>query len=265
MSVADVPLGPIAPRCATHPEQASTGTCARCGTFFCAGCTRVLFDVAYCATCAERPEVSYLERFRLKFWGKRDSWAWTMGLCGLGLAAFAVTMALDQWYPLALAFAGCAGVCGAFFLGRPWARTALIAASMLSAAVCAQQRLVPAAAALALLFLTAVAVHGNTRSQLFFRQPVPVYKLQALWHLLENNPLARSALSCAILGLILPLLAPLGIVLGVIALRRVNPHAVPPIGRKGHAVTAIVLGGLTLVSWLLMLSPVLLKGLNSTP
>lgn len=265
MSVADVPLGPLAPRCATHPEQAATGTCARCGTFFCAACTRLIFDKAYCTACAERPDINYLERFRLKFWGRRDSWAWTLGSCGLGLAVLAVVMLGNREYPSALAFGASAAVCLAFFLGVPWARPALIGVPLLSALVCGQLGLYPVAAPLALLFLTALAVYGNTRSQLFFRCQVPVYKLQALWHLRENNPLARNALSFGVGGLLLPLMAPVAIVLGVLALRRVNPHSVPPIGRKGQAIAAIVLGVLTVLVWLVALWPVLISLLRLEP
>jgi hypothetical protein len=265
MSVADVPLGPLAPRCATHEEQAASGTCARCGTFFCAACTRIIFDKAYCATCAERPDINYLERFRLELWGRRDAWAWTIGVSGLGLGVLAAVMLRDQEYPLALAFGACAGVSGAFFLGLPWARRALIGVPLLFALVCGQLGLYPIAAALAVLFLLALAVHGNTRSQLFFRRQVPAHKLQALWHLRENNPLARHALSYALSGLLLPVMAPVAIVLGALALRRVNPDAVPPIGRKGQAIAALVLGILTVLGWLGVLWPVLISLLGLGP
>ena len=37
----------------------------------------------FCLECAARPDVDYLEAYRLKYWGKRDGWAWAIGLGGL--------------------------------------------------------------------------------------------------------------------------------------------------------------------------------------
>jgi len=44
------------------------------------------------------------------------------------------------------------------------------------------------------------------------------------------------------------------------ALWRVNPDAMPPVGRKGQSITAIVLGIVTMGAWLVFLWP-LLSGL----
>jgi hypothetical protein len=255
MSVADVPLGPITSRCATHPEEAATGTCTRCGSFHCEQCRRFILGRPYCATCAQRPDINYLELFRLKLWGQRDSWAWTIGLYGLGLAVFAGLMAVNGQYVPALAAGACAGASVAFFLGVPWSRLALILTPLGFAVVCGVLSHFPALIPLVLLFLFALSAYGNTRSQLFFRREVPVPRLQRLWHQREDNPLAGHAVSFGLGGLFFPLFAPLAIVLGVTALRRVNPDAMPPIGRKGQAMAAIVLGVVTMGAWLVFLWP----------
>lgn len=257
MSVADVPLGPIAPRCATHREEAATGTCTRCGGFFCATCRQVLLDKVYCATCAQRPDINYLELFRLRLWGRRDASAWTMGTWGGVLAVIAVAMGVQRQYVSALALAACAGLCGAFFLRRPWARVALIIAPLILGAGCVLLKALPAVGPLVLTLLLALISFGNTRSQLFFQLAVPVPRLQRLWHLRENNPMARNALSFAAGGLIIPLFAPVAIILGVLGLRRVNPQAVPPVGRRADAIGAIVLGVLVIAGWTRALWPVL--------
>jgi cytochrome c oxidase subunit IV len=257
MSVADVPLGPIVARCATHPEEAASGTCTRCGTFYCEQCRQDILGTVYCGTCAQRPDINYLELFRLKLWGRRDSWAWTIGFCGVGLAGYAGVMAVNGLYVPGLATAACAGVCVAFFLGMAWSRLALILAPLGFAAVCVVLGHAPTLIPLGLLFLAALAVYGNTRNQLFFRQEVPVPRLQRLWHLLEDNRLARHAMSFGLGGLFLPLFALVAIVLGVAALRRVNPDVMPPVGRKGQSIAAIVLGLVMTGVWLVVLWPVL--------
>jgi len=257
MSVADVPLGPIAPRCATHPDEAASGTCTRCGGFFCAACQRGVLGKVYCAACAERPDVNYLEQFRLKLWGKRDSSTWTMGVWALALAAFVVMALRNGQYVSALGFGSCAGLSVAFFLGMAWSRKALIITPLIFAPVCALLRDFEAIILLVSTSGAAVGVYRNTRSQLFFRLQVPVDRLQRLWHLRENNPIARNALSFAAGALIIPLFAPVAIVLGVLGLQRVNPRATPPVGRRADAIGAIVLGVLVIAGWTRALWPLI--------
>ena len=263
MSVGDVPLGPLPARCATHPDEAATGTCTRCGTFYCARCQRFILDTLYCATCAQRPDINYLEVFRQKLWGRRDRWTWSIGFYGAGLAGYAWMMGVNKLYVPALATATCAVLCALFFLGVPWARLALILSPLGFAALLLALGHPPTLIPLGLIFLSALSVYGNTRNRLFFRQAVPVPRLQQLWHQRENNPLARHAMSFAIAGLILPLFAPVAIVLGVAALRRVNPDAMPPVGRKGQAITAMVLGTVTMGAWLVLLWPLLSERIYS--
>jgi cytochrome c oxidase subunit IV len=257
MSVADVPLGPIAPRCATHPEELASGTCTRCGGFFCAACRQPLLDKAYCAGCAQRPDINYLEVFRLKLWGKRDASAWTMVSWGGVLAVIAVTMGVQRQYAATLVLGACAGLCVAFFLRAAWSRVALILAPVVLGVLSVPLNAIPAVMPLVLTVIFALFAYANTRSQLFFQLQVPVAQLQKLWHLRENNPIARNALSFAAGALIIPLFAPVAIVLGVIGLQRVNPRATPPVGRRADAIGAIVLGVLVIAGWTHALWPLI--------
>ncbi|MDC0711878.1 hypothetical protein POL68_25645 [Stigmatella sp. ncwal1] len=255
MSVADVPSGPLAPRCATHLDEGATGTCSRCGTFFCGLCARTVLGRTYCGACAARPEVNYLERFRLGLWGRRDSWAWSAGFISALLVPLAAFLLVEGEPVLGVACALSAGVGGAFFLGLPWARYALLAAPVVLALGSGARGWLHAAVGFGCLFISAFSIVASTRNQLFFRRPVSEQQLLRLWHVRENNPLARSALSVALGGVFLPVLAPLAIVLGGWALSRVNPTSLPPVGRKGQAVAAIVVGGASLALWGLFLWP----------
>ncbi len=114
-------------RCALHPDLAAGGTCPRCGTFFCESCAQGVLGVLYCAPCAARPEVNYLEALRLKLWGRRDGNAWgALFWCALFLLLALYGASERSWLP-ALVSLGGAGVCTGLFLGQPWSRPALLA------------------------------------------------------------------------------------------------------------------------------------------
>lgn len=246
----------LAARCPKHPDQEALGICARCGSFFCGLDRSRVGDKEYCEACAKLPEVDYLEAFRLRYWGKRDGWAWIVGVSGLlyavsGLPLLA-TGALELrasalLFGLACLAVGALGVC--FWLGLARARLGLLAMPLI---VTATNALLvgPAAAPIALLtLLPAVAVYFDPRNRLFFKVPVERAKLQKLWHLYENNVLARIGLQVSLVSLLLLPLAPVGLVLSAVAWRRVDPKAVPPVGRRGQAIAGTVIGALgTLVA-----------------
>jgi hypothetical protein len=263
VSIPDVPLGPITPRCATHPEEAASGTCARCGTFFCGQCVQLIFDKVWCATCAARPEINYLERFRLKLWGRRDTWAWLIGVGSIILGVVTIMALVSRVEPLVVGILAAHAVTGVgFFLGVRWARHALIGTPLLCSVVAGLSAGPNAGFLMFILFLCALTVYFDARNQLFFRREISPERLRRLWHLHENNPLARTALSCATGGVLFPVFAPFAIVFGVLALRRVDPEAIPPIGRKGQAITAIVLGAAVVLLWALVLVPVVSRRLS---
>lgn len=156
----------------------------------------------------------------------------------------------------ALAFAGVGLGC---FLGQRWARHAQLGLSVL---VCLlllgrsdAERSGPAVLMGGGL---ALRIYLDPRHRLFFRLPVKQATLRRLWHMYEDNPLASVALMLGVFGLLLPFLAPGALVLGGVALRRVDPEARPPVGRRGQALGALGLGMLALVLWGSLLGSLLL-------
>jgi hypothetical protein len=248
-------------RCAVHPDVAAVGACTRCGQFYCAPDQRFVDAIAYCATCATRSDVDWLEQFRLKYWGKRDSWAWLMGLSAVfnavSVVAMGVVVVFGDQVPLHgsdLASFGfvvfqqvaAAVVCAAFWKGVRLARVGLLVLPLL---LCVVPILAPAgfsifAAALPLLF--AIAIYQDTRNRLFFKIEVPRERLRRLWDRYANNTLARVGFQLSLAGLLMPFLSPFGLGCSILGLRRVDPDARPPVGRKGQAIAGVVLGVLGL-------------------
>ncbi|MFP2904067.1 DUF4190 domain-containing protein [Pyxidicoccus sp. 3LFB2] len=248
-------------RCATHPEELAGATCQRCGAFVCTACTAWVMGTLYCAPCAARPEVNYLETYKRGLWGKRDSRAWlVVGSCLLMLPLVPVALSYGQVLAaLGLLVAAAIGV--AWFQGQPWARHALPGVP-LGLGLLAAQVLGPIALAFALIpFVNALQLLMDTRCKLFFRVEVPERELRRLWDREVNNPMARSALLLGVGALMMPLFAPLAIVFGFLALRRVDLEARPPIDRRGYAIAGIVLGVSALALWALVVIPLLGSGL----
>lgn len=229
-------------RCATHPDELAGATCQRCGAFVCGACTKWLSGALYCPACAARPEVNYLETLRLQLWGKRDGSAWFVASCSL-LAVMGAQLALQaKDVPTLLAMLVALGVCVCFFLGQRWARYALLLLPVALTVQAAPGLGIPVVVVCFFLFLFALQIFRDPRSQLFFRVKVSERELRQLWDLRVNNPLARHAVSLGVVGFFLPPVAPAAIVCGVIALRRVDPEARPPIGRRASSIFGIMLG-----------------------
>ncbi|NNB89895.1 hypothetical protein HI292_30600 [Corallococcus exiguus] len=254
-------------RCAVHPDLPAGGTCSRCGSFFCADCATSVAGLGvrlYCTACAARPDVNYLEALRQRYQGRRDDWAWVVGGVTL-LLCVATAAALAQWglratkeslFTLVLLIPVPVGV--AFFLGQRWARHALLATPLVMAV--AADALARNARFLFFLcaipgLLTALRIHRDVRNQLFFRLPVSPGALKALWDQRFNNPMARQALRFGYSSLFMPLLSPLAVICGAVALTRVDLTATPPIGRRGQAIAGLVLGFLSPLLWWLVLLP----------
>jgi hypothetical protein len=253
----------VEPRCAVHPDRPAAGTCERCGAFSCAEDYAAVAGRWLCATCAARPDSDYLEAFRRKYWGKRDVWGWLVGLSGLGHVASVATNAAAGLYlllPLTVAV-GAAEVC--YFLGFRWAR-ALIFAPVAELALTpvlllataeglglgtVSQRVGQAVGAPVIPGLIALAIFFNTRNQLFFQVPVSQGRLKKAWDLYCNNTMARSGFLASLLGLVVPGFGLLGLICSAIGLRRVDPDAFPPVGRKGQAIAGIAVGAVATLEW----------------
>ncbi|MBZ4335931.1 DUF4190 domain-containing protein [Corallococcus interemptor] len=270
----EVPSSPQG-RCAVHPDLPAGGTCFRCGSFICADCATSVAGLEarlYCQACAARPDVNYLEALRQRYQGRRDEWAWVVGGVTV-LLCVATAAALAQWglratrgslftlLPLVPVPVGVA-----FFLGQRWARHALLVTPLVMAVVA--DALVPDGRFLYFLcaipgVLTGLHVHRDVRNQLFFRLPVSPGALKALWDQRYNNPMARQALRLGYSSLVMPLLAPFAVICGAVALKRVDPAATPPIGRRGQALAGLVLGLIGPLLWGVAVLPWLSDRLHS--
>jgi hypothetical protein len=226
------------------------GACTRCGTFVCGADAKTVDGALYCETCAARPDVDYLEAFRLQYWGKRDTWAWLIGLGNLvNVPVIFVFFATNQpLYALLSIYSSVVSVC--FWLGLPWARYGLLVGQLLGTGITLFSTGLGGAGAvgggaggLIGLVITA-AILNDTRNQLFFKVDVPRKKLRKAWDLYSNNSIARTGFLLGLVGLLLPPLGLIGVICSVIGLRRVDPNARPPIGRKGQAIAGIILGSL---------------------
>jgi hypothetical protein len=257
MTIQPVPAVPVTQgaRCFLHPEEPALGTCTRCGTFFCAQDRRTVGDKDYCASCAARPEVDYLEAFRLKYWGKRDGWAWLVALGALINLIFGLQLlasgAENLLFAIIALSSAAVGVC--FWAGLPFARLALCFVPIVSMLVGAVTQGAQAVVSGVLPIIITLVIYNDTRNKLFFREEVPPEALQKAWHLYSNNRIARAGFMLSIFGILLPILAPVALVCSIIGLRRVDPAAHPPIGRKGQAIAGIVLGSIGIVWGLTLL------------
>lgn len=261
-----MPLAPLLPdaavppdaRCARHPEVKATATCSRCGAFGCSQDLRLLDLKTFCLDCAARPDVDYLEAYRLKYWGKRDSWAWIFGAGGVlnvvvALALVATALLRPERGVVDVLTALCILAVGAnslaFWAGRPFARVGLFVGIVLIGVVNAATAGPASAGPLIIPLIVAASVVASTRNRLFFKLAVSRADLKKAWDLFHNNAMARNAATLGVGGLLVPIFIPFAIVCGVIGYRRVDPTAYPPIGNKGRAIAGIALGIVGLLLW----------------
>jgi hypothetical protein len=254
----------VEPRCAAHPDRPAAGTCQRCGAFACGEDLREVAGKVLCGSCAARPDADYLEAFRLRYWGRRDAFAWTWAAT---LPLFIAWMAggfLARTTSIALFNLAVAAAGTAYVLGPTWARGlvfVLPASSLACATSVAFENQGPADGAgrtgafLACLLaaapplLIAVAVYRDGRSQLFFKVPLSRERLQKAWDLHANNGPARTGFILSLAGLTVPGLSLVGLALSIYGLTRVDPAAHPPIGRRARAVAGIVFGAVGIRGW----------------
>ena len=239
-----------AARCAVHPENPAVGSCSRCGGFCCALDSSQLFGKLFCATCAARPEVNYLEAIRLKYWGKRDSWRWFYGTAAASYLASAgyQIFVLRDLLGTALASAGVI-ICVFYFLGKAWARYAIVALQVGFITVGMLLERYEWAIIGASAFIVSLAPLNDTRNNLAFQRRVSERKMHKYWDLHANNAAARRGAVLGVASLLLPVLMPLALMFSIIGLRQVDPNATPPIGKKAHAIFGITLCIATTAAW----------------
>lgn len=230
------------PRCPRHPEQNASDVCSRCGAFVCALDRAELDGKVYCGDCAVHPAVDYLEAFRREHWGRRDSWAWLLGVGGVLQALLGVLSLVKFDSPgglLPLA-GGVVGICFWFRLG--WARQALVGLGVLTFLLAGLSGGLGGAASGLIPMLVSIAIYRDPRDQLFFQLDVPRDQLLKAWKVHADNRVAHTGFSLSLVGLLLWPIAPLAFALSVVGLRRVDPQAHPPVGRRRDAILGIVLG-----------------------
>jgi hypothetical protein len=241
--------------CSLHGAP-SVATCSRCGVFLCQQEVRHLDAHVFCEACVARPDVDYLEAHRLRYWGRRDGWAYLFGVGGFACLLLGGVMLLMQVKSphdaelLRIRLGGLLLIGGgilqlAWFFRQPWARYALplgvLSTGLLALVLSQSWQALP-------VLLAPLGIFGGAamslRSKLFFKLEVSRDELLKDWRLHRDNRVARSAMGIGFLGLLVPLFAPLALVLGLVGLSRVNPRALPPVGNKGAAITGIVTGAL---------------------
>lgn len=257
-SVVDNYTGPAS--CPRHADTTAIGNCSRCGTFVCGADSVTLFGKLYCQSCAARPEVNYLETLRLKYWGKRDGWAWFYGLGAFGyLGSASLYIFVQQDIAPAVCFLVASAVCACFWLGQAWARIGLLAVQFAFILVGAFS-LRPELSVIGVFsLLTAVAPFTDLRNKLFFRLPVEQQALQKYWSRFVDNTAARNGLMLGMSSLLFPLFIPLALVFCVVGLSRVDPYAHPPVGKRKHAIAGLVFSVVAIGLWVVILTSVTLK------
>lgn len=246
-------------RCERHPEELITGACARCGVFLCAKEQVLVGAKAFCAACASRPEVSWLEQLRAKGLGVRDAWCWMfLGLSVLELIAFVAFTAdlvhelssgrrspavrLPERVPALTLLVTMTALHASFLAGKPWIRWSIGVLPVVGGVVAVVRDQVGVAAFWALMFMFAATSWTDTRSKLFFRLHVPDAELEKYHTRNLENPAAQWAGRLAAVGLLVPFAGLAAIVLGVVGLSKVNPTASPPVGKRFLSGFAIAVG-----------------------
>lgn len=251
--------------CPKHPEAEAVGACDRCGRFFCAA-ERIGLDArSYCGECGVRDDVDWLGKHYRQFEGKRSGGAWVMLPLGLVVGAFGIAVLVgprEGWHERSagVGFLVLGLSCVAIFTGRPGTRPALFfgaAAATLGLAIAFGP--LPAFMAGLVLFIIAASSWTDLTTRLFYR--VPVAREELLKHFLRegNNPLALLSSRLAFLGLFIPGLGLLSLVLGALALSKVDTQKAPPVAGARIAVGAIIFSLFTLLIWAAVALPILAR------
>jgi hypothetical protein len=212
---------------------------------------------AYCAACGARPDVNYPRAYRDAHWGKRDSWAWFMGVTGLlGLMAGAQMVAKGAGLGVVFMLSA---VCSLmFWSGARAGRAALVVGTLISVLITFAQTRVPNVIAIGFV----VAALRSPRTKLFFEIEVSEAELAEAWLATHDNQVAAysRALGFIALATMLTWIGPrefayvtaaigaLAVFTGIIGLRNVNPSAHPPVGRKGAATLGVVTGAIAMLA-----------------
>ena len=209
---------------------------------------------SYCGDCGARDDVDWLGKHYAKFEGKRSGLAWLLLVLGAITFAGALAGAIgaENWkergFFIAMFVLG--SVVISVMSGKAWSRFAMVASVPLAGALFVSSTGEPWGALLTLpaLILT-TSTFTDVRTQLYFRLPVERVALRKHFDRAGSNPLAVRASQLALLGLFIPGVGLISLVMGVMALTRVNSKAIPPVGNVSVAVGAIVFSLFTSFIW----------------
>lgn len=236
--------------CVFHPDRGAKAACQRCGRLLCDEDRRVVDEMVHCPRCDP------LESFRAKLWGKRDVWAWLMGLSAppqLWMTVDAVRTGAGL--PWVVANAALTVLCACYFFGQRWTRTAVLLSPL--AVLAAPDALflsraprgmelggVVWATKLTVLLVGTgllVGMYLNVRNQLFFRIDPPRARLAEERTEYFSNRIARWALGISLGGLILPGLGAAALPMAITALYRIRTHPEAGLPGKHEAAWSIAL------------------------
>lgn len=243
--------------CPKHAGIEAVGTCARCGRFMCAAEVKLLDGSTFCEDCAARGDVDWLGKHYAKYAGKRSGVAWFLLVLGIPLIGLGITMivqgenASERLFGLAITIWGAA--CAAVFSGKKLTRFAPLVAAFVVGLLMflAFESTVAGVMSTISLCLFALMPVTDVRTKLFFRIDVPRGQLATTYERYDTNPLAVTASRLAFVSLVIPGLNVVALVLGIVALARVNRKAVPPIGSASTAIVAIIFSLFTSSLWIL--------------
>ncbi len=230
--------------CPAHAGVEAVGTCARCGRFYCAAEKLELEGKTYCAECGTREDLDWLGKHYRRLEGTRSGLAWFLLALGMTVAAgsLAGLIGSENWkergFFAGLLVMGLAAM--TVMSGKTWSRLVLLGSAPVAAVFFVAGTAEPWSAALVLpTLMVSAATWTDVRTKLFFRIPVDRDALRKHFDREGSNPLAVSASRLALLSLFIPGLGVLSLIMGVMALTRIDAKAVPPVGNVSAALGAI--------------------------
>lgn len=253
----------------------AVNACDRCGNF--AKSPKILMGRLACEDCLAIPGVDFLQAFKDEVWGRRDEFISLvalhlvvlllaiLGLCVLmSRGASAVNLA-----SLAIIIVSAANA-AAYVLRFTQARLNLVIFSILLPAIhigttivfeggIKPSRLGETIAQMFLGFAISLVAFRSTRNKLAFKMEVSDFDLERCYTRYRDNPLARYGSSLGVLGMLIPVFAPIGFILSIKGLRAVNAEAWPPVGNKQAAVLGLVTSSIGLLWGSFLLLALLLR------
>lgn len=240
--------------CPTHPESEAIGTCHRCGSFYCQPEQVEVDGFRYCGECGARPDVDWLGQHYRKLEGTRSGLAWFLFLLGSTVAAAAIAALFnaENWGDRAIlgAVLFMALAAASVMSGKQWSLWAFLLSGPVVGVLAFFATGQPWALAIGLpVLVLSGTTWTDVRTRVFFRKPVAREALYKHFHREGSNPLAVQASRLSLLGLFVPGLCLVSLVMGIVAVARVDTKVIPPVGNLSAAVGAIIFSLFASMIW----------------